>query len=171
MTQNVVPTPSDPLLKLAYDAADRLLLHQQAVLQGIRTRATGVVATAALLVTVPYGLGFATRPGDSDTLRGSPFPLWASWTLLGILVAVSLTALATLWPIEGWTFTANATRIVKLRDDGQGEVFVLKDQIEAMTSGAQKNRDLIKSKQALYQASIGLMLLEAAILTLGVIFT
>lgn len=158
-------------MKLSYEAADRVLHYQQAILQNLRNRATGVLAASVVVLALPYTLGLAaTSTAGTGSVR-PPLPLWTSWTLLGITVVISAFMMAALWPLDNWAFTADAGKILEMRDCGRSESDVLKSQTEGMIVGGKKNFALLARKHTWYRVALALLLAEAAVLTLGILLT
>ncbi|HEY5942420.1 MAG TPA: hypothetical protein VIT89_06115 [Solirubrobacterales bacterium] len=91
----------DALYKVAYDEAVRALSEQQAVVDGLRSRA-GVLFSAAAVTTSFLG---------AQALSGGNGSLF-SWLALTAFTGVATAFLAILWP-RRWEFTANPHRVIE----------------------------------------------------------
>lgn len=87
---------------LAYDEAKRALDAQEAVVNELRSRASVLLASAA--VTTSFFGARALSEGNPD--------VWA-WIALISFVLVSVAVLAILWPQRDWVFTLNATTFIE----------------------------------------------------------
>jgi hypothetical protein len=90
----------DALYKVAYDEAVRILTEQEAVIDGLRSRA-GVLFSAAAITTSFLG---------ARALHGDWSPL--SWLALATFVGVATAFLAILWP-RGWEVAANPHVVIR----------------------------------------------------------
>ena len=86
----------DERLQMAYDAGKAALAQQDTTLGNIRNRATGLLTTAGLATSFAAGLGLL----NTDPTKGSVFPIWAAFTLIGLFAAIGVISIAILWPMQ-----------------------------------------------------------------------
>jgi hypothetical protein len=91
----------DALYKVAYDEAVRTLPEQEAVIEGLRSRA-GVLFSAAAITTSFLGAR-ALHGGDWST---------SSWLALVAFIGVATAFLAILWP-RRWEVAANPHVVIR----------------------------------------------------------
>ncbi|MFF0092664.1 hypothetical protein ACFYSF_22260 [Streptomyces canus] len=154
----------DELLDLAYDAAKSRLASQTAAFEGFRTRASGILAVAALVTSFSAGLGLV----NTDSAKGPVLPSWAPWVLLGILLVVGVLAFAILLPTRKWVHGPSAGAILQLREEAntpeQGKLVA----VQAMVEAQQRNSQLLTIRAWAYRAAVLCLLFEILVLVAAV---
>jgi hypothetical protein len=165
-TETVEPhTDPDERLELAYDAAVKALEQQAATLNGLRGRATGVLSTAALVISFATGLGiFGTDPNESLVL-----PRWDAYSLLGLVVVIGVLCMFVVWPKQEWHFGPAAETILERVDLGMDINEVRRVGTERLTEGRLSNELDIKRRALFFQIAIGLLIVEVALLIAGIL--
>ena len=129
----------DELLDLAYNAAAARLTSQTDAFESLRTRASGILAVAALVTSFASGVGlFSTDPS-----KGKLLPLWALWTLLGILVVLGCCAISILLPTQNWSHDPSARIILERRTMGEPPVSAKAYVTGEMIKAQRCNSDLL----------------------------
>lgn len=149
-TQNHGGGGRGALYKVAYDEAVRALSAQQAVIDSVRSRA-GLLFSVAAITT--------SFLGAQALDRGSNF---ASWMALASFVAVSLIALALLWP-RHWEFSADPSELIStyIEADGRASIEELHRDLSLHMHGSYlENWDGLRRLAALFQAAGILLTIE-----------
>ncbi|MDX3712600.1 hypothetical protein PV733_27380 [Streptomyces europaeiscabiei] len=154
----------DPLLELAYEAAKGRLASQTSALEGFRTRASGILAVAALVTSFSAGLGLI----NTGSAKGAVLPEWAPWTLLGILLVMGALAFTILLPTRSWVHGPSAGKLMELRENMESEkdakVFV----VNAMVEAQKENSAYLTRRAWAYRAAVLLLLAEILVLVAAV---
>lgn len=90
--------------------------EQRDRLEGLRTRAAGLLSVAALIISFAAGIGlFAPNTSSSYGL-----PAWCLWPLFGVMLFTGFSAFQVLLPTrdDAWTHGPNVTTLLK---SGQGD--------------------------------------------------
>ncbi|MEX2547749.1 MAG: hypothetical protein WD830_08165 [Chloroflexota bacterium] len=97
-------TPFGEHYRLAYDLALKALDQQQETLDGLRERASTLLAAAAIVTSF---LGGAALPSGQKAALG--IPGWIAVVLFGLTVVTTLNIIR---PRSGWRFLPNAKEVV-----------------------------------------------------------
>jgi len=156
----------DTTLDLAYDAALDSLKMQEARLSGLRTRATGVLSTAALVTSFSTGLGLI----NTNPKMGTVFPKWAALALLAVLVAIGVLDMVVLWPAKSWQFGPDVREMLLKHDGGTAAVddirrYVIDDALD----GVKRNDKRLHPRFRCYRWSAGLLVGEVIILVTALV--
>jgi hypothetical protein len=155
---------SDARLKLEYEAARELLKMQDATLANVRSRATNVLSTAALLTSIAVGVGLI----NTDPKRGATFPAEAGWALLAMTVGIGMLVLYVHWPVNPWTFGPSPVMMRELRADNADESRVIEEVTTRMIEDMCTQIHVIKRRQAAFRwSSVGLLADVAILFTVG----
>jgi hypothetical protein len=92
---------ADSTQALVYEEALRGIMQQQAVLDGIRARASTLLGIASISTSFLGGAAL-----------GEQGPKGLSWVPIAAFVAVSLLAILILLPVRGWSFSLDADVLV-----------------------------------------------------------
>jgi uncharacterized membrane protein YidH (DUF202 family) len=150
----------DNRLVLAYDAATNALKSQDGTFGNIRTRASTVLATAALLTSFAAGLGLI----NTDRAKGAVLPVPAAWLLLALLLLVGGLVLFVQWPVRVWRYGPSAGVILERRDRGDSEDSIREFVTKKMIDGIGANRAVLTRRQNALRASVFLLLVEVVVL-------
>lgn len=152
--------PPDAGLVLAYEAACDLLKMQDATLGNVRSRATQVLSTAALLTSISAGLGII----NLDAKRGEVLPPGGAWALLTVTVLIGALTTYVHWPIHGWIFGPSAAKILAERTHRSDIDHLREFVLLALIKGIDDNDDALTRKQwAFRMASLALVVEVMAI--------
>ncbi len=156
----------DPRLVLAFDAAVARLQQQDTTLGNLRTRASNLLVTAALLTSFAAGVGLIS----ADATKGQTLPGWAAVALVAILMLVGTVVLIIHWPFSRWAFGASSqkimTRIAAGDDIDAIRTYVVGELIQARN----ENDERLHRCSWLYRIAVALLVLEVAILAAGLHF-
>jgi len=81
----------------------RLLAQQHATVDNLRSRATTLLSSAAIVVSLLGGLGVVSN--------STPLPAWTVAVFVAILGLIGLSTIAILWPIR-WVFGLSPNRLI-----------------------------------------------------------
>lgn len=153
---------SAALYKLAYDAAVDALKQQDVTLANVRNRASGLLATAALVVSFSSGVGLlGTDPGKNYIVSRQ-----YEWLLLGVVVLIGITSSVVLWPIKRWGYGPSADLLVDAIDEEKLQSGQLCRKFARLLWEAQKkNGRKLLFRMRCYQAAVVLLILEVGLLT------
>jgi hypothetical protein len=151
------------ILKLAYDAALVTLQQQDATLGSLRTRATGLLAAAAVGTSIATGVGLYKAEPGASTLPG-----WAGWALLGLTLVVGATVMVTLQPTE-WVFGAEPSALLDDAVNGKDLDDVYRDATQDLIGCASANLKRIRLRVRAYRIGVAALILQVVVLILGVL--
>lgn len=155
---------TDAGLVLAYEAACELLKIQDATLGNVRSRATQVLSTAALLTSISAGLGII----NLDAKRGEVLAASGAWALLTVMVLIGALTTYVHWPVHGWIFGPSARKILVERDH-QSDVDHLREFVlVALVKGIDDNDDALKRKQRVFRWSSLALVVEVLAIAIAV---
>ncbi len=153
---------ANEILKLAYQAAGETLAQQDSTLGNLRTRATGLLAAAAVGTSFATGVGlYKAEPGPST------LPSWAGWVLLGLTIVIGVSVMIALWPATDWNFGANPAAL--LANSGQDVDVVHAAATTAMVAAAASNETFLNQRFLAYRIGVLTLILQAVTLVLGVL--
>lgn len=155
---------ADPRLQLEYEAAADTLKMQSATLDSLRSRATNVLSTAALLTSFSAGIGLL----NLDPKRGATFPLTAAIGLLAVTIGIGILVTRVHWPVT-FHHGPSASRMQELRLAGKSESQVRDNLVGEMLKGASENRTALTNKVKAFQLGSILLLVDVVILLVAVI--
>jgi hypothetical protein len=149
------------VLKLAYESAVTALREQDSTISNLRNRATGLLAAAAI------GTSFATALGllNTDPSRGSVFPPWAGWTLMGLVLVIGTSSMVVLWPASGWSFGPDPAQLLANSDKDINDV--RRTATKALLLGIAANNRSIAVRVLAYRVSAGVLLVESIVLIIA----
>lgn len=156
---------ADDRLKLAYDAAAAHLGQQDATLGNLRNRATAVLSAAALVTSFSAGVGLL----NTDSAKGSVFPVWGSVTLLMIVIAIGVLTMMIVWPVKGWVYGAAPAVILAETASSRDIDTILRDAATSLVSGIAGNAKVIDRRLQYFRLAVVLVIVEIAVLTAAVI--
>lgn len=139
----------DAGLVLAYEAACELLKMQDATLGNVRSRATQVLSTAALLTSISAGLGII----NVDAQRGEVLAPSGAWALLIVTVLIGALTTFVHWPIHGWIFGPSAAKILTERSHRSDVDHLREFVLLALVEGIDSNDVALKRKQRAFRAA------------------
>ena len=149
---------SGDVIRLAYDEARAALKEQDATLSNVRNRANGLLAAA----TVGTSLAVAVGLLNTDPSRGETLPMWAGWSLVGLVLAIGVGVMAVMWPSSAWSFGPDAEIIL---NHANADVdAVRRAATMAMIEAGKSNDRLVKWRVRTYQATVLLLLAEVLLL-------
>ncbi len=153
---------ANEILRLAYQAACETLAQQDSTLGNLRTRATGLLAAAAV------GTSFATSVGLYKAEPGaSTLPTWAGWSLLVFTIVIGASVMIALWPATEWNFGANAAALLA---NSQRDLDVVHTEAtRAMVTAAVANEKFLGRRFLAYRIGVLMLTLQAVTLVLGVL--
>ncbi|MER7832145.1 hypothetical protein [Streptomyces sp. NPDC095602] len=160
-----MPSPNDgERLTLGYEMAKSLLASQDRTVTNLRTRASGILATAALIVTFSTSIGLLR----SDAQKNLLFPTWAAWTLLGIIVLQGICVMSVLWPVS-FSFGHSVIDMVDPRQSRAAEAPINLWLVEQLINDLKENRSQIDRMAKALRAAMVLLLVEVVIIVIALI--
>jgi hypothetical protein len=159
------PTNSgeDKRLELAYDAVVKRLAQQDATLGDLRTRATALLSTAALVTSFSATLGLI----NTDPNKGSLLPKWVAFVLLGLLVIIAVSAVFIHWPVPGWSFGPSGSKIMERTELGQDVDAVRRYVTNELIAARERNENKITRRARAYQWGVLALVVEVIVLVVG----
>jgi hypothetical protein len=162
--------PPDKRLEIAYEAARNSLCMQDTTLGNLRTRASTLLAAAALFTSFSAGIGLI----NTDPAKGHVFSPIKGVILLGAVIAVSFFVLRVLWSIDDWCFGPSAKEIIdqiypKPRKDGTTPSAKDVDQIRldvihTLIEGHGTNYTALLKKHSAFRAAASSLIAEVVLL-------
>lgn len=153
----LVATMQDEVVPVALEILKARAVAQDATVGNLRTRATGVLSVAALIVTFTSSVGLLAN----DTSHGGyRLHAAAAWTLVGLLVLLALATSFVQLPMT-WTLDPG-TEVFGDRTLLVGQRAAL----EELEIGVERNRLQIRLLLRIYVGSLGLLTFEVIVLTL-----
>ena len=155
---------SNEVLKLAYDAAGDALKQQDSTLGNLRTRATGLLAAAAV------GTSFATSVGlyKAEPNVAKALPTWAGWSLLTLTIMIGVSVMIALWPASNWNFGPNPPALLASVAKDIDDVYT--QAAGAMVAAAKANDHALKRRFLAYRIGVAALIFQVVTLVLGVLF-
>ncbi|MFF5968284.1 hypothetical protein ACFY64_32080 [Streptomyces collinus] len=154
----------DPLLDLAYEAATNRLASQTAAFEGFRTRASGILAIAALVTSFSAGLGLV----NTDPTKGPVLPWWAPWALLLILLLVGAFAFLILMPTKKWVHGPSPGVVLQVRERVETPEEGKLAMVQLLIEDRERNSEELKRRALFYRIAVLLLLVEIAVLVSAV---
>ncbi|MEU7514527.1 hypothetical protein AB0B13_21440 [Streptomyces sp. NPDC042898] len=152
--------------RVAYEATMNLFSAQERTVGNYRTRATGIFATAAFIVSFSSSVGLV----GNDSGKGTVFPFWAAITLLSVVVVQGVLVMLVLWP-RVLSYGHEITGLIHPRvEDAQRRPIDTK-LVEDLLADLGKNREQIVRISRLYQGATFLLLVEVAVILAAVAVT
>lgn len=151
----------DPVLQLAFDSAKQRLTQQDTTLTALRNRATGLLAASSVGTSVAAAVGLL----NLDPTRGRVYPLWAGWSIVGLVLAIGLCVVVVIWPAQKWAYGVDPGRVLK--DVGKPADEVFKNVTLALTHVASRNAVLVKLRQRFFEAGALGLVLQTALVALS----
>ena len=155
---------TDPRLELEYEAAVNFLRMQDTTLANVRSRATNVLSTAALLTSFSAGVGFI----NLDPKRGATFPLAGAVGLLLVTIAIGALVTHVHWPVD-WHYGPSASKMKERRQAGDGADQIRGFVIDKMLKGIEENSATLDARMWAFRAASILLLVDVVIVLLAVI--
>lgn len=159
------PPAADERLELAYNAVLATLARQDATLTTLRNRAAAILSVAALLTSFSAGVGLV----QSDRTKPHPFPTWAGYTLIGLIVAMAIATLVVLWPVGEWTFGAGAQLLLDRSAQGKSLDIVREETIVDLLVCKKENDGEFAKRMIFYKAALLLLPIEVVVVLAGAI--
>lgn len=154
---------ANEVLKLAYDTASTTLRDQDATLAGLRNRATGLLGAVAIGTSFAAGVGlFKAEPGSTTTL-----PNWVGWLLFAMVIFIGASVTVTLWPTTDWKYGVRAAAL--LANSSLDIDAVHQQAAAAMVTAAESNEKIINRRFLTYRIGVIALILEVAMLVIGVL--
>lgn len=154
---------ADEVLVLAYDSALSALREQDATLNSLRNRATGLLAAVAVGTSVATGVGLQGSPGDG----GTTLPTWAGWLMLLLVAGIGAGVLVVLWPTSRWSFGPDPARL--LASSGDDVDRVRRVATAALIEAIAANDRTLTRRMHAYRVGAVLLMLETVVLLLALI--
>ncbi|MFJ7192170.1 hypothetical protein [Streptomyces bacillaris] len=151
-------------LALGYEMAKSLLAAQDRTVTNLRTRASGILATAALIVTFATSIGLLGKDPQGDSL----FPAWAAWTLLGVIAAQGICVMAVLWPVT-MSFGHSVLNMVDPRQSQAAERPISSRLVTTMMGDMKANSAHIERMAKALRVAIVLLLAEVVVIVIALI--
>lgn len=149
---------AEEITRLAYDEARAALREQDATLANVRNRATGLLAAAAVGTSFAAGVGLL----NTDPARGATFPLWAGWTMFGLITSIGVGVSIVLWPVTRWSFGPHPAAL--LRHASHDADDTLRRATEAMIVAMASNDRLLTRRMTTYRITVGVLMIDILLL-------
>ncbi|MET9690148.1 hypothetical protein ABZY81_17000 [Streptomyces sp. NPDC006514] len=150
--------------KVAYKAAMDLFTAQDRTVSNLCTRATGIFATAAFVVT----FSSSVRLIGNDNSKGLEFPFWAAVTLLVIILIQGFCVMGVLWPVR-MRYGHSAYDMVNPKEEDVGRDPVDRKLVEQLVENLNKNKVKIIRMAWLYRLATLFLLAEVSVVLAAVI--
>jgi hypothetical protein len=151
-TQAVPTTEPDKRLELAFNEALRALVHQQAVVDNLRTRVTMLTAAAAL-VTPFFG---------SPILQQRDRAGWPTLVALVALTGVLVSAFVVSVPWWRWTFRSSAGALLEAIDRGHDVDSMRRHLAQDFERWVRKNEKKVRTLEWWFTAGLVFLFIELA---------
>jgi hypothetical protein len=165
------PAPTNPgedkRLELAYDAVVKRLAQQDTTLGNLRTRATALLSTAALVTSFSATLGLI----NTDPNKGPLLPRWAALALLGLLVVIAVCSVLIYWPVPGWGFGPSGAKIMERMELGQDVDAVRRYVTNELVAARDGNENTITRRARAYQWGVVALVVEVIVLVVGLMLS
>jgi hypothetical protein len=148
------PTGPDEVIKLAYEEACTALRAQDATLDKVRNRTTGLLAATAIGTSIASAA--AVGLVDNDPGRGQAMPGWAAWSLLLLAAVFGAGVVVVLWPAPRWLFGLGPARLLEAA--GEDIDLVRRVTTQAMIAALASNDRVLARQMAVYRLVVGLTL-------------
>ncbi|MGW6919426.1 hypothetical protein ACWGB8_37270 [Kitasatospora sp. NPDC054939] len=155
-------TAEQERVRLAYTVAMDLFGAQDRTVGGLRTRATGIFATAAFVVTFSSSVRLI-GPGAANH-----FPLWAAVSLLCVVLVQGCFVMMVLWP-RTFTFGHSVHDVLDAREGGAQAPPVDRELVLHLVETLNKNKKRIKALATYYRCAVLLLLAEVSLVLAAVI--
>ncbi|MFJ8622003.1 hypothetical protein ACIRD3_04075 [Kitasatospora sp. NPDC093550] len=149
-------------VKLAYKVAMDLFTAQDRTVGNLRTRATGIFATAAFVVTFSSSVHLV---GSRDS---NEFPLWAAVSLLCVVLVQGCFVMMVLWP-RTFRFGHSVLRVLDPRPGAADTSPVDRELVRQLVDTLQENKAQIIRLARYYQCAVLLLLAEVSLVLAAVI--
>ncbi|WP_405365588.1 hypothetical protein [Kitasatospora sp. NBC_00039] len=150
------------MIETAYEAAEQALKMQSERMNGMRNRASGLLASAAIVASFSAGLGII----NTDPKKGHIAPIWEIGLLLGILACVAGCILAVLWPSRFY-YGPSAQEILRLEKFDLSDDDIRTYITEKMIWAHGENQDFIGVRANYFRMAIILTFLEVAVIVIA----
>ncbi|MFD5412543.1 hypothetical protein [Streptomyces nojiriensis] len=147
----------DERLKLGYEMAKILLAAQDRTVANLRTRASGILATTALVVTFSTATGLLRFDVNKNLL----FPHWGTLALLVIFVAQGVSVMVVLWPVS-FSFGHSVRGVIDPPPELKAGAPLTYQLVSSMVDDIQANSVHIRRMARSLQVAIALLLVEVA---------
>ncbi|MFL6101090.1 MAG: hypothetical protein ACJ71T_14185 [Actinomycetales bacterium] len=156
--------PDPEVYALAYTASVEALKQQDTTLGNLRTRASAMLATAALGTSFAAGLGLFS----TDTTKGRTISAPYAWTIFGNLVLIGALTFYCLWPVKNWAYGPDARLLLQATDeDGMNKASTQKNFAERLTECRTTNAQTLRWRYAAYELSVVLLVTDVGLLILA----
>ena len=156
---------SDSLYELAYNAATEVLKQQDGTLTSVRNRASGLLATAALVASFSTAIGII-KVTPSKAVQ---IPQQYGWALLATFVLTGVASSAVLLPIKRWAYGPDPDLLIKaIKDEGLTAEQLYSKFTPLLTAANRRNARKLMLRVRCYQAATILLVIEVGILIIGV---
>jgi hypothetical protein len=159
-----VAAEEDSGLELAYSAACEILKIQDQTLANVRSRATQVLSTAALLTSIAAGVGLI----NLDPKNGATLSSAGAWSILVVMLLVGVLVIYVQWPARGWSFGPSPVKIMERRKTTPGVDDLREYVVDALIKGIDSNDRVLRRRQQAFRWSAGGLLLEVVALVIAV---
>ncbi|MEV6977067.1 hypothetical protein [Kitasatospora sp. NPDC093806] len=149
-------------VKLAYKVAMDLFAAQDRTVGNLRTRATGIFATAAFVVTFSSSVHLVGKDSAVE------FPLWAAISLLCVVLVQGFFVMMVLWP-RTFTFGHSVLGVLDPRSGAANDPPVDRELVLQLVETLKKNKEQIKELAAYYRCAVLLLLAEVSLVLAAVI--
>jgi hypothetical protein len=156
----------DERYKLAFDEAKRAITYQNENLANLRSRATALLSTSAVLATIASTLGLISKDASGNTVMDT----WIALSVVVLVIGIGACAMIILVPTSGWIFTLNAK--VLINGWIEGEPSASTDEMHkflalAMTGHEERNRLKLNHLYRAFQIGAILLIVETLLLVVG----
>lgn len=137
---------------------------QDTTLSNVRSRATNVLSTAALLTSFSAGVGLI----NLDAKRGATFPLAGAVGLLLTTVVIGALVIHVHWPVD-WHYGPSASKMRDRRKADDTEDQVREFVLDGMLDGIEENHATLVARMWAFRIASLLLLVDVVIVLLAVI--
>ncbi|MER5413907.1 hypothetical protein [Streptomyces virginiae] len=148
----------DERAKIAYKCAMDLFAAQDRSVSNLRTRATGIFATSAFVVTFASSIGLV----GNDKTKGLVFPHWAAISLFVIILIQGLCVMIVIWPVE-MIYGHSAYKVVNPPDDEANRSPIDRAFVEGLVGDLKINKSKILRMSRCFRVAICLLMAEVSI--------
>ncbi|MGW2371091.1 MULTISPECIES: hypothetical protein [Kitasatospora] len=156
------PAPDQERVQLAYQVAMNLCDAQDRTVGNLRTRASGIFAAAAFVVT------FSSSVHLIGNAAAVEFPLWAAVSLLGVILVQGFVVMLVVWP-RPFTFGHSVMEVLDPPSAEAGGPPVNRALVLRLVHTLNENKRQIELLARYYRWATLLLLVEVALVLAAVI--
>ena len=157
--------PSESMYALAYNAAIETLKLQDGTLASFRNRASGLLATAALVASFSISIGIIKVAPPKVVAIPHPY----GWVLLATFVLTGVASSVVLWPTRRWAYGPDPNLLLKaIENEGLTLEQLYGKFARLLTDASRRNAPKLLFRVRAYQAGIILLVIEVGTIIVAI---